>query len=60
MNENKCPKCGGEMEEGFFQTYGGDGKTKWGTKNIFLGLENKHDVKIFRCKSCGFLESYAK
>ena len=65
----KCSKCNGEMEEGLLgSTFGpplnGVYVNKYGTsiKKSFLGqdLENKKEVKIYRCKECGYLESYAK
>lgn len=63
---NKCPKCSGEMEEGFIPdaSHASFLKPKW-TTNIKNGwfipkLENEHAVKTFRCTSCGYLESYAK
>lgn len=52
------------MEEGILIefTKGGGGSTKWGTEiDRFWGtIENKKSVTSYRCKSCGFLESYAK
>lgn len=60
MNETKRPKCGGEMEEGTFTTQGsrwvGSGLIKVAASLAFVGKF----VRAFRCKSCGFLESYAK
>lgn len=71
MNNNqkikKCPKCGGEFEEGLTSDVSGQAmeptmKPFWGTKirTIVGGLENPHEVTTYRCKSCGYLESYAK
>lgn len=48
------------MEEGVIPDGTTKMKSKWGTKITFMGLENKHEVITFRCKSCGYLESYAK
>ena len=60
-NKNlKCPKCGGEMEEGFIpnKAYRLD-KPSWATKVKLFGYENEHKIKTCRCKNCGFLENYA-
>lgn len=56
----KCPICGGAFEEGVMAdtTYGGHVKAKW-TSIIKMGGEYKV-TKTFRCKNCGYLESYAK
>ncbi len=66
-NTNKCPKCGGEMEEGMIADKTSQinisTEQNWGTKKKFAGfggLENEHEVMTFRCVNCGFLESYAK
>ena len=62
----KCPKCGGEMEEGTIaDTCNNIGSVKhqrWGTgiQSSLSGLENPREVITNRCKSCGYLESYAK
>ncbi len=57
----KCQKCGGEMEEGLMKTPNMSPNEVWGTKVNILGyLENKKEVKTYRCKKCGYLESYAK
>ncbi len=61
----KSPKCGGETEEGFIPGNSGllyGFKQVWMTKIKALGMifENPHVAKTFRCKSCGYLESYAK
>jgi predicted nucleic-acid-binding Zn-ribbon protein len=67
MDKNKkCPKCGGEFEEGFvadkYSQTGAISKPQWGTKTMlgFIGLKSAHKVKTYRCKSCGYLESYAE
>jgi len=62
-DQSKCPKCEGEMEKGFIPTYkiGATPPTFWVSKISFMkGLENKKDITVYRCSSCGFLESYAK
>ena len=54
------------MEEGYLAdySYGGAGQSKWTTKvtgvGLFTKLENEHKAITYRCKSCGYLESYAK
>ena len=65
MNQNnKCPKCGGEMEEGIATNKNANGHfiIEWGTKTsgVLKNLENARQTLTYRCKSCGFLESYAK
>ncbi len=42
-----------------------NGSVVWGTslKSSFIAgftVENAQDVKVYRCKNCGFLENYAK
>jgi predicted nucleic-acid-binding Zn-ribbon protein len=58
----KCPKCGGEMEEGVIG--GLEGLRKWGKKgsdSVWDGnVKDGKEVVVFRCKVCGYLESYAK
>ncbi len=72
MNESNlnCPKCAGEMEEGFIADYddycsirpsnwveGAPVKSFWHKTKI---NDKKHyQVKTLRCVRCGFLESYA-
>ena len=51
------------MEEGVLGDMGhGVVQQQWGTKITWGGLklENRKAVKTYRCKSCGYLESYAK
>lgn len=63
---NKCPKCEGEMEEGLvpdFYNPGGFSKHLWGKENPGSFNRNPQDnreVITYRCKNCGYLESYAK
>jgi hypothetical protein len=66
-----CPKCQGEMVQGFVADYGEssvaavetwvEGPPKkafwWGVKVPVL---DKLPIATFRCESCGFLESYAR
>jgi hypothetical protein len=64
----KCPKCQGEMEEGFIgdNSHGGGAlKQKWGkqitkTLGINMGVEDGKEVETYRCKNCAYLESYTK
>lgn len=61
----KCPKCNNEMEEGLIVDKTTDlsipGKQNWGKGIKFVwGIENRKDVITYRCKKCGYLESYAK
>jgi predicted nucleic-acid-binding Zn-ribbon protein len=58
--EIKCPKCGGNFEEGNFNTKGV--KLFW-TKVSKKLLPFKNDFIIpttYKCETCGYLESYAK
>lgn len=66
-NSIKCPKCGGEMEEGLITDKGhldADMTSQiWGTKikGLFkTNVENSKNVIVYRCKNCGYLESYTK
>ena len=66
----RCPKCDGEMEDGFIadMTHGGVLPSKWvegkPVKSFWTGTKigNKETVEIttYRCISCGYLELYAK
>ena len=69
---NKCPKCGGEMEEGveLYPAFGAYAPKYW-VKNLkqtkFLGqgmntfeIKDGVVVKARKCVNCGFLESYVK
>ena len=62
---NKCPKCQGEMEQDILaKPMPYLGIITWATKLVsgFFSskLENKKDIVVYRCKNCGYLESYAK
>jgi hypothetical protein len=66
--EAKCPKCAGEMEVGMLVDHreSGRGEAVWmqGEPEYgFFGLKvrgrNRLRVDVFRCRQCGFLESYA-
>ena len=58
----KCPKCGGEMEEGIAIDPTYFGASLWTNKITgILGTDTKtQKIKSFRCTKCGYLESYAK
>jgi hypothetical protein len=65
----KCPKCNGEMKEGFVVDHGYGKRfvatwvagppedTIFGNPKV-LGKE-QHPIQTFCCESCGYLESYA-
>ena len=67
---NRCPKCDGEMVQGF--TFESEGprrivstwvegapeKTFWQGANV--PADKRVPVGTFRCSACGFLESYAR
>ncbi len=58
----ECPKCSSEMEEGMARPNGAYvGTAKWGKGINWVGnMKNGLDVITYRCKKCGYLESYAK
>lgn len=68
-NPGNCPKCAGAMERGFLldQGYGTFAAAEWveGTpeKSLWTGLKLRGKTKLkvatWRCRRCGFLESYA-
>ncbi len=59
----KCPKCQGEMIEGNYSDDTGI-PVNWNIKKKVLGFMNvqtsRIETKVYRCKNCGYLESYAK
>ena len=68
---SRCPKCGGEMVQGFTVDIGGGAhrrvtnwvegapeKSFW--QNTKVPAEKSLPVGVFRCSKCGFLESYAR
>lgn len=72
MNESNtnCPKCAGEMEDGFVADYGDYGSIRpsdWvegdPVKSFWTGTKIKdkkqYRVRTLRCARCGYLESYA-
>lgn len=68
MDKNrKCPICGGEFEEGFITDSGYLGtpvsqQQGWmaGKGGTFTIGGDQIKIKTFKCKKCGYLESYAK
>jgi uncharacterized Zn finger protein len=64
-----CPRCSGSMEVGFVvdEGYGTRTVAKWVAgepeRSMWAGLKlrgkAKQDVVTYRCKRCGYLESYA-
>ena len=64
-----CPRCGSGMEPGYMIDVGYGTKTvpKWVAglpqKSIWTGLKlsarDQVDVSSYRCRRCGYLESYA-
>ena len=64
-----CPRCSGSMEPGYIldEAYGTRTVAKWvpgePERSIWTGLKlrgkTQHDVATYRCKPCGYLESYA-
>jgi hypothetical protein len=64
-----CPRCSGQMEPGYIidEGYGNRTVAKWVAgapeKSIWTGLKlrgkDKLDVSSYRCRRCGYLESYA-
>lgn len=62
-----CPKCNGQMENGFIidRSHSGSHISSWvqGTPKEDSGGVNTNPgspIVTQRCKACGFLESYAK
>ena len=65
----ECPRCSGSMEPGYIldQTYGKFLVSKWVAgepeKSFWMGLRlggaEQLDIATYRCRQCGFLESYA-
>jgi hypothetical protein len=64
-----CPKCQGAMEEGFVKDegYGTVSSSTWiegaPEKSFWTGTKTagkkQFDVSVYRCVTCGYLESYA-
>ena len=69
----RCPKCNGEMVQGFIIDFkgsefsivsnwveGAPGKAKFFGTIVPAPAEKRIPVGTFRCSVCGFLESYAQ
>jgi hypothetical protein len=64
-----CPRCNGGMEQGFQIDigYGSKSVPKWVAgepqrsfwAGLKLGGKDQLEVLTYRCRSCGYLESYA-
>ena len=64
-----CPRCSGQLEPGYMvdEGYGTRSVAKWvagePVKSMWTGLKlrgrDKLDVSTYRCRRCGYLESYA-
>jgi hypothetical protein len=66
-----CPRCGGSMEQGYIIDvgYGKTAVPKWvagePTTSLWAGgglkLRGKDQLEVstYRCRGCGYLESYA-
>ena len=64
-----CPKCQSAMVEGFVidKEHGGAGVSRWVEGppekgffgNVKLRGRKPLEIATWRCRSCGFLESYA-
>ena len=69
QNDPRCPKCDGDMHEGFIAdyTHGGIMQEQWvqgpPEKSFWFGTKvytkERYRVTTVRCASCGYLESYA-
>jgi hypothetical protein len=67
--QKKCPKCDGEMVQGFIPdfSYGGSTVSSWHAgapkESLWKGTKVNYPdgipIGAFRCSNCGFLEFYA-
>jgi len=67
---SRCPKCNGEMQQGFIidRVQGGSLVSSWfegaPKRSFWWGTSapevNRMPIGTFRCSACGFLESYAR
>jgi len=67
--ESKCPKCNGDMQQGFVMdnSYRSHLVSHWAAgephKSFWTGTKTPGEglipIGTFRCRACGFLESYA-
>lgn len=76
QSDLKCPKCTGDLERGYVldmsthvcfaaQWAPGLPKRSWSDfwRQLMISLPQMNDripIATFRCKACGFLESYAQ
>ena len=70
MNQQICPKCQGEMEQGFVLevSQGGRSVISWFSgqpkKSFWAGIKlfevKQIPIGTFRCMDCGYLESFAR
>ena len=70
MRSLSCPRCGGGMETGYTVdiSYGKTAVPKWvagepvssfWSSGLKLAGKEQLPVSTYRCRQCGFLESYA-
>jgi hypothetical protein len=69
MADRTCPKCSGQMEDGFTldHTHGENLQAAWvegpPKRSFWAGLKVpraiQHPITTYRCPGCGYLESYA-
>lgn len=70
MTQKDCPKCAGAMVDGYTVDQGDYGSTSvpsWREgepkKSIWVGLKlggtTPIEITTWRCRRCGYLESYA-
>jgi predicted nucleic-acid-binding Zn-ribbon protein len=58
MNDSrKCPKCVGELEEGYLVRVDSAKTIVWRMFGVNL---RSHKVFAYRCRSCGYVELYAR
>src|SRR5262245_51400037 len=61
-----CPKCNGEMEQGFVVDMAPGSRVSQWAPGAPFGMfalripKSRHPIGTFRCSSCGYLESYAR
>jgi len=54
MTENKtCPKCGGEMEEGYLP-----GAFSWSAGKSLWRIRKPRRIFGYGCRNCGYVEFY--
>jgi len=55
----KCPKCGGEMKNGYVRGTGGEIYPVHFTDKVsFWGGGNRESTRALACKKCGYIELY--